>query len=191
MRTDWWRLPNRSSFARRLRTAATLSRAELLLTVRAMLWLLVVRALLPTVGFARVQRLLGRARSRPAPDGVHAGMVRRAVERAARSVRGSTCLPQALVAARLLRTAGLPAAVTIGVASPARVPGPASRGGEPHARARRAGPHTAGIHVAGGFAGGTRVPLDAHAWAKSGGLVVAGDTDLERFTELATFVVAP
>jgi hypothetical protein len=124
--------------------------------VRALFWLAAVRALLPIVGFTRVQRLVGRARARPAPAGVHAGTVSRAVERAARSLRGSTCLPQALVAARLLRTAGLPAELTIGVA--------------------RAGPH---------------VPLDAHAWTRSGGLVVAGDTDLERFTELTTFVVAP
>lgn len=149
-------MPDRSSLGHRLRTAAALPRAELVLTVRAMLWLVAVRALLPIAGFARVQRLVGGARVRPPEPGVHAGTVSRAVTRAARSVRGSTCLPQALVAARLLRTSGLPAELTIGVAR-----------------------------------AGTPAPLDAHAWTRSGDLVVAGDTDLERFTELTTFVVAP
>lgn len=158
-------MPDRSSLGHRLRTAAALPRAELVLTVRAMLWMVAVRALLPLAGFARVHGLVRRARVRPARRDVHAGTVSRAVERAARSVSGSTCLPQALVAARLLRVAGLPAELTIGVARPT-APVPVARTGAP-------------------------VPLDAHAWTRSGDLVVAGDTDLERFTELATFVVAP
>jgi hypothetical protein len=50
-------------------------------------------------------------------DSVFARAVRRAVDRAARSIPGSDCLPQALTAELMLRRAGLPARVSIGVAS--------------------------------------------------------------------------
>jgi hypothetical protein len=77
-------------------------------------------------------------------------MVRRAVDRAARTIPGSKCLAQAVVATRLLRAGGVPGDLTIGVA----------RGGAP--------------------------TFEAHAWARSGDLIVTGDPDLSRFTELAT-----
>jgi transglutaminase-like putative cysteine protease len=43
--------------------------------------------------------------------------IRRAVDRAARTLPGSDCLPQALTAELMLRRAGLPTRVSIGVAS--------------------------------------------------------------------------
>lgn len=49
-------------------------------------------------------------------DRARAVAVRRAIERASRSLPGCTCLVQSVAAARLLRAEGLPAELTIGVA---------------------------------------------------------------------------
>lgn len=72
--------------------------------------------------FPRLRQLvdwLGRARPGAADEGV-ARAVRRAVDRAARSMPGSACLDQALTAELLLRRAGQPVRVSIGVAPDGR-----------------------------------------------------------------------
>ncbi len=167
MSADWWRLLIPRVPWRRLATAAALPGAERWLALRAIAWLALARLALRSGGFARARRLIAGAPPLRAPGAVDAGMVSRAVERAARALPGSTCLHQAIVAARLLRTAGLPAEMTIGVARPAMAGLRTGAGDEPI------------------------VPLDAHAWTRSAGYVVVGNGDLSRFTELATFVVAP
>lgn len=40
------------------------------------------------------------------------------------------------------------------------------------------------IGVAGG---GQSIPLDAHSWVVSGGLVVAGDGELDKYTAIVRF----
>ena len=56
-------------------------------------------------------------------------------------------------------------------------------------RLLRAGGHAARltIGVARGPLSGAERTLDAHAWVESGGVLVAGDAELERYTHLATF----
>lgn len=71
-----------------------------------------------------------------------------AVVAASRSVPGTTCLVQALVAESLLRVTGHPCAVRFGVARDDR--------GRP----------------------------EAHAWVQSGGRVVVGELDLQRYEVL-------
>lgn len=139
------------SLISRLRTASALSWDERYLALRAIALLALSRAALLLLGYARTRRVVDRS-----PVGVRRGpefaaAVRRAMQRAARSLPGSTCLPQALVAARLLRTAGLPAELTIGVA----------------------------------YGASPAIGLHAHAWVRSGDLVVVGDADLARYTELS------
>ena len=112
------------------------------------------RVALRTLGFSHVRSALERTRIGQirAPEFPFA--VRRAVERAARTVPGSACLDRSLVAYRLLRAGGHAAELTIGVE-----------------RAPAAGN-----------------PLLAHAWVRSGDLLVTGDAadaDLSRFTALA------
>lgn len=80
--------------------------------VRLALWLL---------PFGRLRALIERlatagAVARRAPDPARARAVRRAVDRAARTIPGSACLAQALTAELLLRRGGQPARVSIGVA---------------------------------------------------------------------------
>jgi hypothetical protein len=43
------------------------------------------------------------------------------------------------------------------------------------------------IGVARGPVSGAERALDAHAWVESGGVLVSGDAELERYTHLATF----
>ena len=80
--------------------------------VRVALWLL---------PFARLRALMdGTFLGAPArlvePDPASARSVRRAVDRAARTIPGSACLAQALTAEVLLRRAGQPVRLSIGVA---------------------------------------------------------------------------
>ena len=80
--------------------------------VRLALWLL---------PFARLRRLIDglatATKVAPAPpDPIVALAVRRAVNRAARTIPGSACLAQALTAELLLRRRGLPVRASIGVA---------------------------------------------------------------------------
>jgi hypothetical protein len=102
------------SLVSRLRTASSLPADEIALALRAMIGLVRARAELALAGFDRIRRGL-----EPVPDSgtdlVRARAVRRAVERAARTVPGSTCLPRAIVAARMLRDAGVRAEIVIGV----------------------------------------------------------------------------
>lgn len=135
----------------RLRTAAALPRDELVLTLRAVGALAVARALIALVGFGRLDAFVGVARPGARPDAAFARKLRRAVDRAARTIPGTTCLPQAVAATRMLRLAGLPGELTIGV----------SRDGAAR--------------------------LEAHAWARSGDVIVTGNPDVSRFTVLATF----
>ena len=118
-----------SSLTERLRTAYRLPSRERWLTVRVLAGLVVARAGLAVFGFPRLRRIVERTRARRHEDPQFAAELRRALVRAARTVPGATCLLQAIVAARLLRAAGLPAALTIGVARP----GAGAAGLEAHA----------------------------------------------------------
>lgn len=102
----------------RLATLVTLPRSERRLAMRAVCVLVGVRVALATLSFARVRALVDRLTQRHAvvADAGAARAVRRAVDRAARSVPGSVCLSQALTAEFLLRRAGCAARVSIGVA---------------------------------------------------------------------------
>ncbi len=124
-----------------------------MLTVRAIVWLVVMRLALPVVPFRWLRAWIdGKARAAvPHPDNAPLA-VRRAMQRATRSV-GGTCLAQAMAAERLLRAGGHETTLTIGVAR--------------------------------GEAGA--LPLDAHAWVASGGVIVAGDGELARYTRLVTY----
>jgi hypothetical protein len=80
--------------------------------VRVALWLLPFGRLR-----AVIDRLSSAATAAPVvPDPARARAVRRAVDRAARTIPGSACLAQALTAELLLRRDGQPARVSIGVA---------------------------------------------------------------------------
>lgn len=102
----------------RLATLIALPRSERTLAVRAVCVLVAVRVALAALSFARVRALVDRVsqRSPAVADEGAARAVRRAVDRAARTVPGSVCLSQALTAEFLLRRAGCEARVSIGVA---------------------------------------------------------------------------
>lgn len=103
---------------KRLRSFATFSAAEQWFALRALGTLAVIRLALWLLPFralrALVERLAGARQA--APDKAVARAVRRAVARAERTIPGSACLAQALTAELLLRRAGQPARVSIGVA---------------------------------------------------------------------------
>jgi hypothetical protein len=147
-------------FPTRLRNFARLPRVERSLALRALAWIVIVRAGLKLLSFTRLRSLTAPPVRRPhAAGAVSPAMVRRAVLRASRSLPGTTCLAQSLVAERLLRAAGRDATLSIGVAAavidgaPSRAPGK---------------------------------PIDAHAWVESEGLLVTGDDPHERYQRLAT-----
>lgn len=104
---------------RRVRKLSTLPSGERALALQALGTLSVVRLILWMLPFRQVRALVERlaATAAATPDLAFARAVRRAVDRAARTVAGSDCLPQALTAEVMLRRAGLPARVSIGVAS--------------------------------------------------------------------------
>lgn len=108
----------RSAPPARLATLAALPRSERTLAVRAVCVLVGVRVALAVLSFARVRILVERLTQRPSAvaDEGAARAVRRAVDRAARTVPGSVCLSQALTAEFLLRRAGCEVRVSIGVA---------------------------------------------------------------------------
>jgi hypothetical protein len=137
---------------RRARSFFALPAEERALALRA-IW--IISWWRVAVHFLTVDRIRRKLEATPRRQGIPtAAAVRRAVTRATRTIPGSSCLVQSLAAEELLRSGGLDALLTIGVAS--------------------------------GTAG-ARLPLDAHAWVQSGGLVVAGDAPLERYRELVTF----
>jgi len=108
---------------RRIRRLATLPPGERALALQALWTLLWVRLLLWALSFRRVRAVVDRLAmaAEPVPDADFARAVRRAVDRAARTVPGSDCLPRALTAEVMLRRAGRPARVSIGVASDGRL----------------------------------------------------------------------
>ncbi|MFI5232330.1 MAG: lasso peptide biosynthesis B2 protein [Gemmatimonadales bacterium] len=149
-------------FLTRLHNFSRLPAAEKTLAARALGWLVLTRAGLRLLSFNRVHVLIaGRAPAEMRAGDAWPRAVRRAVLRAARSLPGSSCLAQSLVAERLLRAGGSRARLSIGVA-----PADATIGQAPHA---------------------PRVTLDAHAWVESGGVLVTGDDPHERYRILATF----
>lgn len=144
----------------RVATFVRLPWAERRLALRALGWLVVVRVALRVMSFAAIRRYVeSRSGSSAAADPSWPRAVRRAGQRAARTMPGSSCLARSLVGELLLRRGGHPATLRIGVAA---------------------------LPVAEAV-GTTRAELDAHAWVESGGLLVAGDADLTRYTELARF----
>jgi hypothetical protein len=98
---------------RRVRSFGALSGDERKLAVAAIFWLAATRLALLVFPFAAIRRRVDAIH----PDGRPATPldVRRAVQRAARTLPGSSCLAQAMTAEVLLRARGLPARLTIGV----------------------------------------------------------------------------
>jgi hypothetical protein len=106
-------------FLTRLRSFGRLPREEQWLAVRALGSLVVVRAGLALFPFTRLRAMLGgAARRNVAPRSEWPLMVRRAVRRASRSLPGTSCLAQSLVAERMLRAGGCEARLSVGVATP-------------------------------------------------------------------------
>jgi transglutaminase superfamily protein len=104
-------------FLTRLRNYSRLPAAEKTLAARAILCLAVTRVALRLLSFDRARALMaGRAAVGPRSNNAWPLAVRRAVLRASRSLPGSSCLAQSLVAERLLRRGGSHARLTIGVA---------------------------------------------------------------------------
>ena len=98
---------------RRVRSFVALDAAERRLALRAIFWLARTRVALLVAPFAVLRRRMDAIR----PDGSTAtpAAVRRAVQRAARTLPGSSCLAQSVAAEALLRATGQPALLTIGV----------------------------------------------------------------------------
>ncbi len=91
--------------------------AEKTLAVRAIFYLALTRVALRLLSFDRLHALMaGRTVAAARTDEMWPLAVRRAVLRASRSLPGSSCLAQSLVAERLLRRGGSHARLTIGVA---------------------------------------------------------------------------
>ena len=152
--------------AHRLASFVRLPAPERRLAVRALATLAAVRLALYVTPFPLARKGVDRwsgGREPEMPNPATAEAVRLAVERAARTLSGSACLAQALTAEILLRRAGQSVEVLIGVApgaAPAAASGTASVG----------------------------YPLNAHAWARSAGVLVAGDrADLSSYRTLAVF----
>ncbi len=124
--------------------------------MRAIFRLALIRVLLRVSPFDRIRGFIDRRAiaSQPADRRAMALMIRRAMERATRTLPASSCLARSLTAELLLRERGVPVRLSIGVAD--RKPG-------------------------------APLALDAHAWAVSEGLVIAGDGELERYTALLSF----
>lgn len=154
-------------FLTRLRNYSRLAAPEKALALRAISVLAFARVALRVLPFDRVRALMaGRSAVGARSDNAWPLAVRRAVLRASRSLPGSSCLAQSLVAERLLRRGGSPACLSIGVA-------PVDA--------------TNADAVNAGAANFPRVTLDAHAWVESGGVLVTGDDPRERYRILATF----
>jgi len=102
----------------RLRSFARFPASEQWFALRAVWTLALVRLALRVLPFGKLRDLVELMARKPtaAPDRAYACAVRRAVDRAERSIPGSACLAQALTAELLLRRAGQPACVSIGVA---------------------------------------------------------------------------
>ncbi len=144
----------------RLHSFARLPREERSLALRALAWIAIVRVELKLLSFTRVRSLTApRVRGAGKTRADWPAMVRRAVLRASRSLPGTTCLAQSLVAERLLRAGGCDATLSIGVASAV---------------------------IDGAASGATRKSIDAHAWVESEGILVTGDDPHERYERLAT-----
>ncbi len=150
----------------RLRNFARLASDERRLALRALGWLIVVRAGLRLFAFTEVRsRIAGAVRRTGAASAESPFAVRRAVLRASRTLPGTTCLAQSLVAERLLRSAGREARLSIGVATAIVV-------GTPAANSTATARHGS---------------LDAHAWVESDGVLVTGDDPHDRYQLLASF----
>lgn len=98
---------------RRVRSFAALPPTERGLALRAIVWLAAARLALLVLPFAAVRRRMDAIRARGAP--ATPGEIRRAVQRAARTLPGSSCLALSVTAEAMLRAAGQPALLTIGV----------------------------------------------------------------------------
>jgi hypothetical protein len=142
---------------RRLLSFAALPAPERGLALRAIGWLALARAALVLVSFARLRRWIESRDPPPRPAAQPDWPL--FVRRAV--LRAARTLPGSTCLARSL------------VAE----------------RLLRAGGHAARltIGVAPGPVSGAERALDAHAWVESGGVLVAGDAELERYTQLATF----
>ena len=136
--------------------------AERRLLVGAALLISVIRPLLRVLPFTRVRGILSRLKaytgSVPDKSRLSPGRVQWAVRAASRRVPGRvSCLVEAVTAEVLLARSGYPAKFLLGVAT-----------AEAGATAKA----------------GKRAGFEAHAWVESGGSVIAGKGELERFTPL-------
>jgi hypothetical protein len=102
----------------RLRSFNRFPASEQWFALRALGTLALVRLALWVLPFGSLRALVERLARAPltTADPAYARAVRRAVDRAERSIPGSACLAQALTAEILLRRAGQAARVSIGVA---------------------------------------------------------------------------
>lgn len=154
------------SFLTRLRSLSRLPRDERRLTVRALGWIVAARAGLAILPFTKLRAMIaGQVSQVPSDRDDWPLVVRRAVQRATRTLPGTTCLAQSLVAERLLRSAGHAARLSIGIA-PEMIEGTPAVDATTTSR---------------------RTTLDAHAWVESGGVLVTGDDPHERYQLLASF----
>ena len=87
-----------------------------MLALRALALLGLTRAALVLVPFSRIRRVLAAEGVRTMRGSDWPALVSRAVSRAARSVPGTTCLVQAIVATHLLHRGGHEANLVVGVA---------------------------------------------------------------------------
>lgn len=107
-----------STVQRKLRRAARLTATDWVLLARAYVWIAVVRIALQTMSFARVRTLVevGLPATADQPADGRSDRLATLVDIATRNHLGPVhCLPRALVLCRLLRSAGYPAELRIGV----------------------------------------------------------------------------
>ena len=142
-----------------IKKALRFSISDLILFLRAFLWLGVMRAAIQFVAFQKIARWLGakEGNAAPAPSSPQTQIGQRvgwAVETAARRTPWqSACLAQALTGAVLLRGKKIPVLVYLGVAK--------GLNGE---------------------------DFSAHAWLRCGEDILTGKAGHERFHVIATFV---
>lgn len=103
-----------------LRRFSQLDRGQRTLALRALAWIPLARCALRLLPFGRVRGLFGWLARGHLLTGCSAEEIRWAVLGASWRLPGTRCLPRALVMQTLLRRAGIPAELRIGVA---RAPG--------------------------------------------------------------------
>ena len=108
------------SALRIVRSGLALRPRDRRLALGALAALVAARLTLAAASYATVRRFVSRTRQRHRALPISAEECRRAVERAARLIPSTSCLPRAIAAEYLLRRAGLPATMLLGARLDAR-----------------------------------------------------------------------